>query len=343
MQARAWAHIARRARQQGQLRVAAIGCSTTLGCGSNPGVGLCSPERGWTGHLHRGLLSAFAGIVPVRTSVYAKAAVQPTYFTACTGSFVPADADVVVLEMQQNLYMCGTEVRGTAADMGCMQDSLTQLVEALRRAAPSAALIFLNVLKPASLRAWAGSNQQRATCAAAAVDGRADLLTPTDLLLPRARHYARRGQDHHPSADGHQTIGTLAAWYLQQRLQLPKASPLEVAGVGWATGLAHDTPAARSQATVRATVQMQEHCFLQAHQLPVAEVRGGFAVRDEAGAKGVPKLGFVSNQPGDRLALRAEMRTGVAGRCWNTVKARLGYLLSTRTGQGAILVGVEGS
>ena len=62
----------------------------------------------------------------------------------------------------------------------------------------------------------------------------------------------------------------------------------------------------------------------------------GFRLRDDGIAKGVQKLGYVSEQIGDHLTIGPLELTRQGGGCIAQLRVRLGYLVSTHPGQGAI-------
>ena len=345
-QADAWDHAAYVVARRRTLRVAVLGCSTTNGCGSADPDSRCDAARAWPRLFHDAALSALPQQLPgwrygVRTSVYAKNAVDPSYFGQCTASFVDSDTHVVLLEFFTNLF--GVIKQGN-------HSGLDATVAAVREVAPQAAIVFVVWLKEVKSRAAA---ELRAFIEGAARRQRAELLDVPRLLqalaargAPRAvpvdAWYANqphgKGKDHHPNGAGHALLANASAHLLARRLARavpPNAWARDAPGGGVAAcaGCRPTTP----MSTPWAKKVKTQTCFNSADGLPVAApLNGSWRLVDEGGAKGVAKLGYLSTQLHDRLALR------LGALCNGSAYARLGYHMSTRPGQGSLLLSCRG-
>lgn len=114
------------------IRVAILGCSVSAGCGaedSNPTE--CSFKHSWGSQL-ASWLDGFPG-VRFNVQIWARRAVKPEYFKACTDRFV-SRADVVLLEFQPVLQ---------ADSMQRISEELEDIVAAVRRAAPRAPMVVV--------------------------------------------------------------------------------------------------------------------------------------------------------------------------------------------------------
>ncbi|KAL1512088.1 hypothetical protein AB1Y20_005360 [Prymnesium parvum] len=315
----AWLRLASR-----PFTISVVGCSTSAGCGANDPLRHCSVERSWVRQMHEALLRRGANVT---TGVYAKNGVGPGVFRHCTAAYVAADAAVVVVEVMQNLFV------ELAAPAGGVARELGLLLRALRRAAPEAVPLFAVWLFPKDVSRWRGGRQFRETAAAAAAHG-ADLIDAPAVLAAAApnvsvaRWYANGGADHHPSPMGHALLGELAAWYIWRR---------RAAAAAAAAAAAPPPPPPHPPAP-----PLDERCYHSARELPVVARRGNWTLRDEGGEKRVEKLGLVSTRVADSVALALRLPRATAGLCAADFKARVGYLLSTKPGQGALHISCEG-
>ena len=401
----AWEAVGQRAAAARQLHVAIIGSSVTAGCGSNDPRPHCHVDRSWVRWMHDALTVALSPSVSMRTNVYAKNAVSLNFFCYCTAEYVPADADVVLLEVQMNLFEY-------PQNNDAMTRGLAAVVRAVQRVAPSAVPVFVNWQKPDWLARWRGSPQEGATRAVALALG-ADILDPWPVLRTNVTgwfaHQHNGRLDHHPNLAGHQLLGLLAAWYVERRLsaatQLWAAAPSSSAmaaeapwqridgdGGGGGGARARTGKLNRTRLSGGAEVPI-EVCYQRADKLPLSAVSRGWRLLDEGGNKGVQKLGYVSEAVGDRLDLSpvlpartasdgganagaragasatASTGTAVVGalrqylggasygvggggsgsggerrssQCMTEFKARLGFFISSRPGQGALRLSCPG-
>ena len=341
----AWHELRRRVERRHEFRVAVLGSSVTGGCGSRDPNAFCSMDTSWVRFMHDRLQVRGATMrMAVRTSVYAKNAVPTKFFQHCTNQMLPKDADVVLLELQNNLFEDNGDVRSACVALG-------MLVQAVRRTAPAARVVFVNWIRPHWLVEWQRNVQYIATLAVAQMFG-ADVLDAHALLRqrPHREWFAKNGKDHHPNLAGHQLLGALSAWYLQHRL-VPRAAvsaaPLDGGAVAEmrAFGFPHVSeqlraashnssqgmraslvrqrghgqkqhPSAEQQAAeakrklshIESSVATGEVCYQRANELPVRALSGSWQLRDEGGDKAVEKLGFVSTQVGDWLELSPLLR-----------------------------------
>mgnify|MGYP002631947805 CR=1 FL=1 len=329
----AWRRGCKHVTSSRSLRVSVVGCSTTAGCGANDPEQFCSYDRSWVRHMHDGIQTRMGRDAVVKTSVYAKNAVGPGFFRFCTQDMVAGNTDVVLIEMMQNLF---------AEDgfAGAVKKVFSNLLVALRKAAPLSVPVFVNWLAPRQLRAWQGSRTYKEARAAAEQHGADWLDTPSLLRLhnrTREMWYAHRGRDHHPNQIGHALLGRFTAWYLAHRLRPdqcalgpPNEHPRSImrsASVGFLQDSSDD-------------FDHSEACYPAANLLPVHRLKGNWSLLNEGVEKGVAKIGYVSRQIGDALdmtlVVRSQNQSTGQYRCAVAFKARLGFLLSSRPGQGAL-------
>ncbi|KAL3927944.1 MAG: hypothetical protein SGPRY_002598 [Prymnesium sp.] len=275
---------AARVTEQQSLRVSVIGCSTSAGCGANDPLPHCSLDRSWARYMHDSLTARFSDL-RVRTSIYAKNAVGPSFFRFCTLEYVPADADVVLIEVMQNMF------HELSAEGG-VTSSLRSLLQSLQKAAPAALSLLVVWLFPKDVRHWHTSRQYQETRAAVQAEGAALLDVPTLIShsnVSMRSWYARNGVDHHPSRSGHALLGELSAWYIGELLVHNRSHliPRKHEGrkkLGWEYGRASSST---------------EVCYHSAKQLPIHGLHGNWSLRDEGGEKLVEKLGYVSTKIDD--------------------------------------------
>jgi len=314
-----WATAIASARATGSLRVTVIGASSTMGCGScdfavinaaEVGVSerrrgcpfqhahrLCSPEHSWVRQMQDGLSDIWSSdaalasaSAPPHTTVWAKNAVGPGYFLACPTHRLPMlpRSHVILIELASNLFF----------------GSLKDLVSRLQAIAPQAAVAIL-LWPPQATATRKLAEETIATVARKALADVYDIGAALDKLpLPRRRYYAQNGNDNvHPNAVGHQMLGRLAARGIADSLRLAVANS-RTSGVNMRTvgGLQNASAAAAARG------QPWEQCY--DHRLPMrtasgnrARLRREFDLIDEGVAKGIPKLGWVSQRPGQKLVL----------------------------------------
>lgn len=210
------------AKVQRSLRVGLLGCSTTAGCGALSPTRMCSQELSWGRHFHDALYvharaankspgSHAAGFRSVSTSVNYKNAVEASFFWDCTRALLGGNRDVILLEVFQNMYA---------------HHSLNATVNAMRRALPNAAIVFVSWLKPHHMMSPTERNARHRDAASALGVDLVDVPSALHVLHKRGPPaseslYARTpsgGQDHHPNRRGHELIGLLAARCVARRL-----------------------------------------------------------------------------------------------------------------------------
>lgn len=133
-----WVGVKQAISQQRPIQITVLGGSVTVGCGAAHPLQRCDALSSWTRILHDQLVAAFGGQTErVEMAVWGKSAIRANYFTWCTSAKVPATSHVVLLEVQANLWFAGQRSCPRCAA------SLESLVEHVRRAAPSAAIMFV--------------------------------------------------------------------------------------------------------------------------------------------------------------------------------------------------------
>ena len=267
------------------------------------------------------------------------------YFSHCTSSYLAPDADVVLVEVANNLW-------GTAVG---------PLLAAVREASPKAAVAFVN---------WRADPPE---IERAARQGAADVVrvgkVVNELDRKRAvvkRHlFAKYGHDWvHPSARGHAFMGLVAARYVaarwaeggeRARVRVVEASQARSragtrSGRGARAGDGQDEVASNDTPS---RPRPWETCYTRADRLPLLRSTTrlpatagagspGWSLIDEGGTKGVTKLGLASWHVGDTLDIGPI--PGPHGVACTAFDATLGYLLSSsRTDQGAFSISCAGS
>ena len=336
LQQQQWNRVAQIVAKRRQLRVAVLGCSTSVGCGSADPSSKCDASRGWPRLFHDELQYDLREQLPgwkysTQTRVTAKNAVDPTYFAQCTTSFVDESTHIVMVEFFTNLFGVFRQGNHTGLDA---------TIEAIRLAAPNAAIVFVVWLKELSSHV---ASHLRSFIEVVAKRQTADVVDMPRALLHIASHhkvrpsswYAKGGRDHHPNGPGHWLIAKAASRLLTMRLA--HASP----------GQAVLSSTRASQSTdmycgdcARSRVVKKQECYNRADQLPLARApKGSWTLVDEGGDKGVTKLGYVSTVLGDAVDLQM-LPSAVCS--LGTGLVRLGYHLSTRPGQGALRLSCTG-
>ena len=293
----AWARARERMARSLPLHLGVLGCSTTAGCGSLHPSAKCSSSQAWPRVAHDAL--AALPLAGLHTRVFHKNAVEASFYWDCTAAFLSPHADIVLLEVMQNAY--GMSVHGI----------VNGTVRAVRKVAPQAAIVFVRWMKREQLRSLRASHAAIAASIAAVGADLVDLPSSINALpsaavraLPSAPPLRQwhgfdslyAGTDHHPSPQGHQILGLLAAGCIARRLRgtdpsgfkeaFPNRPPLETQG------------------------GVEEACYPVADQIPVARKgsggggpHDGFKLHDDGVAKGVQKLGYSSSRIGDRITL----------------------------------------
>ena len=350
-----WQAVAHRLEKVGTLHVAVLGMSTTSGCGVKTPEVFCDPDESWARRMHDGLalaLHAMPNRPRLQSQISFKAAVSPLFYTSCISEYVPPKTDIVLLEVVQNIVFDSA--------LPSIWDGVRALLQALRRAAPRAAVAFVALPQPNQLGLEAFWQPLRQLAA----EHKCDLIHTVPAMqpsLPVLEHedisswpasrfaldfkasdvwYAYRGgcknfaacRDHHPNPMGHQLMAMLAVSHIRRRLR-------DAATQQPSTGR-H-----RSEINAEPTGSsvLREKCFAEG-QLPMSKGSTGFELRDEgARGKGVRKAGLVSNRVGDMLRIGPLQlhELGVSREC-AVATSRLGYFATTYPGQGDLHLSCHG-
>ena len=311
------------ATKRSPLSIVVLGGSVTAGCGAAYPLKTCDSLSSWTRQLHDKLAAMLGGSQHVELDVWGKNAIRCTYFTQCTSHKVPTTADVVLLDLQPNLWFAGQ-----TACPRCAQ-SLTELVQYVRRAAPRAAILFVGwpILRNPRTIEHTVSDVARAQ--------HFDAWFASSWVGLARRNYTNGESLHadtvHPSRLGHAMLAVGVARLLQERLN---------------ENLPCDDNASTIVAPPPLPQSSQEWCYLSAEQLPVpvngsawptiGSIVSGWSLVDEGGAKGIKKLGFLSASHDDVL------RLGPLPQCAH-LAASVGYLQSWRQEFGALRISCVGS
>ena len=354
--AETWWKLARhRSRRLSKLTIGVLGSSSTAGCGAlSPSI-RCSMPLSWGRHAHDALAVAMRlRSIAVQTNIYQKNAVEASFFFDCMNQLLPKHPDVVMLEVLQNRYSMD------------LFSSLNLTSAAVREVQPTAAILFVVWLKPQVVEEQpAMLKELRGLARALGID----LIDAPAAMASLGFHvrdvYAKfpSGRtDHHPNGMGHELLGALAAQCITRRLERLGLAVRDTEEPG------ADVPSnGEGSASNRSSGKRRfpELCFSSADELPVRS-QSGFILQDDGLAKGVKKLGYSSTRVGDRLTIgpinlhvesegRAQSRAslpagvpvtkvhaGVSGSCYQHVRVRLGYLVSTSQGMGELHVTCRG-
>ena len=270
----------------------------------------------------------------VRTRIFARNAVTLSFFSHCTELYVPPDTDVFVIEAFQSWFE-GIETVESALDVLRRRipravlllvywpdphdravDSKTSLAVVQRLAAKHGA----NVLHAPKLLA-------RANAALRGSDASQQTTSFTSSAQGALKWFAvtREGkQDHHPNAAGHHILGELAARHVATELGAAIAAPVSSLSRWGMSGA--ETPRLRPPTD-------GELCFTTAADLPVVKA-GAWVLRDESGAKGVLKQGYVSTREGAEIEFGPFPSLPGHSQCGTAALFRLGYHASSTEGQG---------
>ena len=363
--AETWWKLARhRSRRLSKLTIGVLGSSSTAGCGAlSPSI-RCSMPLSWGRHAHDALAVAMRlRSIAVQTNIYQKNAVEASFFFDCMNQLLPKHPDVVMLEVLQNRYSMD------------LFSSLNLTSAAVREVQPTAAILFVVWLKPQVVEEQpAMLKELRGLARALGID----LIDAPAAMASLGFHvrdvYAKTPSgrtDHHPNGMGHELLGALAAQCITRRLERLGLAERDTEEPG------ADVPSnGEGSASNRSSGKRRfpELCFSSADELPVRS-QSGFILQDDGLAKGVKKLGYSSTRVGDRLTIgpinlhvesegRAQSRAslpagvpvtkvhagvpvtkvhaGVSGSCYQHVRVRLGYLVSTSQGMGELRVTCRG-
>ena len=308
-----------------RLTVTVLGVSTTAGCGASA---RCDAARGWAGQVHATIERLLADVgVSVETRVHYKNAVGWSHFGRCTSSFLREDTDVLMLELASNSWESAALINRTVGH--------------LRRHYPHAVPILVNWYGPVEPLAHKVASKLHDVASARSCEvldvrvGRPDwwsaakrhagAASPAVLAKLSRLSTQRYYFDHvHPSPLGHQLIGAVAAEHVLSNLRVP-------AGESEAKRDAPPPHKLECHARAAGAVEAEsgEVCYPRADQLPAHWDRNGstWALVDEGRAKGVKKLGLLSERVGDVIEL--VLPTQPCG-----MEVTLGFLASGRPGQG---------
>jgi hypothetical protein len=329
---RAFGDVTHERRRVKPLKVTILGASVAAGCGAlSPSI-RCEPQLSWARRLHDLMQSVLhsvhsridasgqsrEGYGLWRTALWARGAVGPEAFGMCLGEKIDKDTNVVLFDFEPNLQMASTISSGAGA--------LEKLRQQAASAAPHAVFVFVGW--PAFKARHYSSLVEHANNRSGQMDG----LGVARLLheVPGLQQNARAGYNDlvHPSAAGHeliaQAVGRLLTRRLISRICEAPAAPASLANSEQQH--AEDTVSHLGNATVARQLEWCHH----AQRAPVRQPLTGWAMRDEAGDKGLPKFGYVSTHVGSTLTfgpLVPEVECGV-------LRADVGYLQSWRPTQG---------
>jgi hypothetical protein len=287
-------------------------------------------------------LESHAPHIRVETQLFFKNAASPEFFMHCTQTFVPADTDIILMEVATNMWPSIERV--------------TRAVAKVRRHAPFALPLFVNWLQS---HKWNGPAAEiKLTAVAKAQAFEMITVAPSQKTWwgPEPRALTREaGSDTprklkllqplrffsdlvHPSITGHALLGAVVAERIISQLNLSSAA----AGpsfVGEGREVAPTLPGAKPGELA----DDGEICYTRADALPVERTPGSapWMLVDEGKAKGVPKLGLVSNRVGETLSLRVPVVPSSNASCSAGIVITLGYLVSSHPSMGSLHVSCE--
>ena len=319
-----WGRVVHLARRRGELHIVVLGASPTAGAGANgnsnrlEGGAASFPGLSWARRLHDGLglVLRTSLNVSLRTHIFYKNAVDPSFFSWCTSRMIPHQALIVLYEVASSTHE---------------MDGLQRMVTAGQLVVPRAAHVL--VYWPS----WTGvrSTSRRVHSEIAGMFG-TDVLWGDEVVANITGRRERRGQDGfyydevHPNAHGHRLLGAAAMHLLSLRLHVASqcCASLPLTSHG------------EQVSAVAIPESKEEACFTSADQLPVSFPSGSkWDLRDEGGHSGIKKWGFVSEARGDKMILRLPEPTSAA--CAGRVVG-LGYLASTRLFMGNLRLSCTG-
>ena len=339
--ARRWCFV----RAQPTLHVTILGASVSAGCGAEMPSIRCRQRWSWARHFRDRLSAMLANAghsTDIKVRVWAKNAIDATYFAQCTESRfkLSAATGIVLIELEGAYQALGANgLRAVRA-----------LLSRIQRGAPHAVLGFVAWPSTASdprsletaLRNATGTRGETfdtvfATPLLHAANAHASHPT---RYYPTASYYA----DHiHPNLAGHALLGNAAAYMVgrgileaaagcaRQSLAGRRRSPSWIAAHRLVESQALAAPP-------RAAAQVVELCINSADELPVVPPLEGWALRDEGGAKGVRKLGYASGRVGASLRIGPLLPSIQCG----LFDVSLSYLQSWRQESGAFRITCEG-
>ena len=351
-----WEHIRSDSEAAGELRVVIIGTSPTTGCGAceydmfaantsfapevfrSPRASdsgcfppRCSFEHAWARQMHD-LLNENSQF-PVRSVIWAKNAVGPSFFASCTDLRVQQQVHLVLLELATNLW-----------------GSLDGLLQRIREAAPRAVVAFIAwppQALPSSGRyrhdaergSWPRDGYHSGELLdAAARAWSADVLHVGALMSRLPSHwgrymlYAQYGRDRvHPNPVGHTLLGQAAARFVLQQLDEPDRRVVR-----------SFVRSAGSIAAAQVKPKGFEKCY--EHRFPTTATANGsvsgWHFVDDGAAKVIHKYGWRSNVKGE--VLKIGPLGGPTGKNCSMLKLTLGYLLRMSELQGSLRLRCHG-
>ena len=305
-----------RAAMQAVPSIIILGSSITAGC--NSGVGReCIAAKGWARLMVdfiRWQVRHKAQPVALDVSIWFKNAVPPSFFAKCVAARVPPGPGVVLLEVCTNAW-------GGAKP-------LETLVSALRRVAPEKAVAFICWQS----RSRSVAQVQIDAVREAAARGGADVLdVGAALVKPREEYYADQV---HPNIAGHGVMAVVAARFIARRL-------MQAGAIACGSPLA--ARAAIASAPSSTAPPWYEQCYTSADEIPVASP-SSWTLVDEGGAKGIHKMGWASDDPGETLTVGPLPHApNITTDACSHDRVELGYLVSaTRPHRGAFNISCTG-
>lgn len=338
-----WSRLASRFASSRVLRVAAVGMSSTAGCGARSPSHVCDGALSWGRRMHEALRwrlcnssgnsggssrhrSKLAGpggpsgasaiimdhpSTKIHTHVYAKNAVTLSFYAHCPSLYVPADTDILLIEAFQNMF------DGVAA--------LETGLRALRRQAPLAVIVF--VFWPDPFDRMVDSRTSVIMVRQLAREHGADILDAPRLMgmhgsasrstrpsvwfaqhcsSAEATAAAERREYHRQCRQDHHPSAAghqLLGELAAHHIQQQLLEPPATFTKPWALR-PHTTGAdAGAPRLPLPNFGSAELCFTDAAQLPVPRPQPGWELRDEGAGRGVAKRGYVSSRGGTELEL----------------------------------------
>ena len=266
-----------RMRRKQTLQVTVIGVSVTSGCGAvGGGNRQCVASLGWARRVadsYARLTSFSVAAFPrIEWSVWPKNAAPARFWLQCTKTsfHLSQRTDLILIETEPTLGVNE-------------EHDLLQLVTQLRTGAPNAALAFVMWPSQAQLLNRGVERLVRHVSEREVFD-----VASASVLLDAAASSGEPPESFyddrvHPNPDGHTLLAGLVSAWLLKRL-----SPSTACGVEGNTIPLPTPPRQMTRATAF------ERCFSRADQMPVSlPLPPGWRLRDEGGAKGVVKQGYV--------------------------------------------------
>jgi hypothetical protein len=207
-----WKFARHRSRRLSKLTIGVLGSSTTAGCGAlSPSI-RCSMPLSWGRHAHDALAVAMRprGIA-MQTNIYQKNAVEASFFFDCMNQLLPKHPDVVILEVLQNRY---------SMDLFSSLNMTTAAVREVQPTAAIMFVVWLKPQvveeQPAMLKELRGLARALGIDLIDAPSAMASLgFHVRDVYAKTPSGWT----DHHPNGMGHELIGALAAQCITRRLE----------------------------------------------------------------------------------------------------------------------------